>query len=113
MGSENPAFQVLKPSPAGPMGAEREYNKGMMTDILEAEDKYFQSNKNELLAHHNGKYVLIKDSKFIGAFDSPELAYNTALETFGVIPVFIKKVEKEDFIHSIPSITSGAIGAGL
>jgi hypothetical protein len=40
-----------------------------MPSPLQAEFEYFLAHKAELLAQYNGKFVVIKDRKVIGAYD--------------------------------------------
>ncbi len=64
---------------------------------LEQELKYFEEQKEQLLLKHNGKFVLIKDDQFLGAFDTPADAYAAGVAQFGGEAFLVKKVaEKEE-----------------
>jgi len=63
-----------------------------MTQPLQEEFKVFQQMENELKAAHPGKYVLIKDSKLIGTYNSPSEAISEAYSRFGNVPFFIKQI---------------------
>ena len=80
---------------------------------LEKELKHFESIKNELLKHHEGKFALIKGEKFINAFTKMEEAYETGVKNFGTEPFLIKRIVKEDLTESIPSLMTGAISASV
>lgn len=43
--------------------------------MLENEFQYYLDHQNELVEKYNGKYIVIKDDKVIGSFDSEESAY--------------------------------------
>ncbi len=40
-----------------------------MPGLLEKEFNYYLSNQNELVKQYNGKFIVIKDQKVIGAYD--------------------------------------------
>lgn len=62
--------------------------------ILEKEQLFFKRNKSRLLKKYNSKYILVKNARCIGAFDSLEEAYVVGLDKFGNVPMFIKKMTK-------------------
>jgi hypothetical protein len=64
--------------------------------LLETEQKYYENKKKDFLRRFNGKFVLIKDNKLIGTFDTAEEAYGKGLSEFGNEPMFIKRVVKEE-----------------
>lgn len=41
-----------------------------MGSVLESEFKFYLANQNELVQKHNGKFIVIKDSKVIGSYES-------------------------------------------
>lgn len=41
-----------------------------MGSVLESEFKFYLANQNELVQRYNGKFIVIKDSEVIGAYDS-------------------------------------------
>jgi hypothetical protein len=43
--------------------------------MLEKEFRYFPDNQSELVKSYNGKYLVIKDEKVIGAYDTRADAY--------------------------------------
>jgi len=51
-------------------------------DPLKKNLDWYIANQQELSAKYNGKILLIVDQKLIGAFDSMDEAYNTALKTY-------------------------------
>ena len=80
---------------------------------LEKELKYYESIKDELLKHHEGKFALIKKDKLINTFTKMEEAYENGVKNFGTEPFLIKKITKEETIESIPSLMTGAISASI
>jgi hypothetical protein len=41
-----------------------------MTEQLKKEFQYYLEHQNELVKQYNGKFIVIKDNKVIGAYDS-------------------------------------------
>ncbi len=66
-----------------------------MTQPLQDELNVFQQLEKELIASHPGKYVLIKDSKMIGAYNSQSEAISEAYSRFGNVPFFIKQIASQ------------------
>lgn len=63
-----------------------------MPVYLVDELKVFQSIEKELIASHPGKYVLIKDQKTVGTYDSQSNAISEGYSRFGNAPFFIKQI---------------------
>lgn len=80
---------------------------------LEAELAYFESIKEKLLQHSDGKYALIIGRELLGIFDHPEEAYKLGIEKRGNIPMLIKLISRSEPTESIPAMTLGLISAGL
>lgn len=78
---------------------------------LEKELQYFQSHRDELLKHHEGSYVLIVGSQFVGAFTTEAEAYAAGLRKVGNKPFLIRRVTAEDEIVHIPALTLGVLNA--
>ena len=81
--------------------------------MLEKELKYYQEHKEELLINHKGKYVLIKDDKFINSFTKMEEAFEEGTRLYGSAPFLIKYVSDEEKIESLPALTLGLIDANF
>ncbi len=64
--------------------------------VLEREIGAFNKLKDELIAHHNGKWVLIKDETLVGAFDTLDNAAQEAIRRFGRGPYLIRQVGGPD-----------------
>ena len=54
----------------------------MANKDLEKELNYFKANQAELLEKYTGKFLVIKDQKIQGVYDSETDAYNDAKEKF-------------------------------
>ncbi len=62
---------------------------------LEKDIEAFNSMKKDLLANHNGKYVIFYGGKFVGAFDTLDNAAREAIKQFGNGPYLIRQVGRE------------------
>lgn len=52
--------------------------------MLDKEFKYYQDNQKELVEKYNGKFLVIKDEKIEGVFDSQVEAYTESKKRFEV-----------------------------
>ncbi len=78
---------------------------------FELEQKYYDEHREELLQHHEGKIALIVKEQLVGVFDRQEDAYEAGIAKFGNVPLFIKRVQRDEPRVSIPAMTLGLIGA--
>ena len=60
---------------------------------LEKEFKYYIDHQAELVEKYNGKFVVIKDCKVIGAFDSELESINTTSEQYELGTFLVQKCE--------------------
>ena len=88
------------------------FNKGVAV-LLDKELRYFEAQKAELLKHHENQFVLIKDEQLIGAFTTPQEAYQEGIQRLGNQPFLIKQVTKEEVTAFFPALTLGLIHAHL
>jgi len=69
--------------------------KASVAPQLEKDIEAFHKMKDELLANHNGKFVIFHGGKFIGAFDTLDNAAREAIKQFGNKPYLIRQVGKD------------------
>jgi hypothetical protein len=72
--------------------------------MLERELAYFEAQRADLLLHHEGKYALIVDDRFLGAFDTAARAYEAGLAAVGNVPMLIKQVTATDTLEQVPAL---------
>jgi hypothetical protein len=72
-----------------------------MSDALANEIKAFEKMKPELIKNHSGKFVIIRNGKLEGVFDSFNNAAEEALKKFGKGPYLIRQVNDE--ITTLPA----------
>jgi hypothetical protein len=78
---------------------------------LDAEQAFYESIKQDLLQHHEGKFVLIIGPEQLGIFDKNEDAYKRGIELKGNVPMLIKRVERNESVEQIPAMVLGLINA--
>jgi len=64
-----------------------------MMEQLEKEFKHYMDHQAELVEKYNGKFIVIKDCKVIGAFDSELEAINTTSEQYELGTFLVQKCE--------------------
>ena len=80
------------------------------TGPLAAELKYYEANRDEILRHHEGSFVLIGDGKLVGAFTTEAEAYEAGLSRFGNQPFLIKHATRDDSgTAQIPALSLSVI----
>lgn len=63
-----------------------------MTQILNAEIKTYEQNRDHLLATAEGKFVLIRNDQVIGVYDSKMDAIAEGYRQFGNVPFLVKQI---------------------
>lgn len=86
-----------------------------MTDKnpLEKELAFFNKNKANYLSEYKDKYLLIKDGKLAGHFDTNEAAYEAGIQKYGNVPFLIKQVLDQEPTLTISSLFMGIKNANL
>lgn len=65
-----------------------------LADTLAAELATFEKNKDDLLQHHEGKFVVIKGDQILGAYDTKLDAVAVGHQHAGADAFLVKKVER-------------------
>ena len=66
---------------------------------LKREYETYKAHKEDLLAKHEGKYVLIKGAEIVEVYTSYEDALKAGLKKFGNVPFLIKQIQREDEVN--------------
>ena len=64
-----------------------------MAGLLEKEINYYLSNQNELVKQYNGKFIVIKNQKVIGAYNSEVEAIETTSKEHELGTFLVQKCE--------------------
>ena len=71
--------------------------------VLENEVKFFETNRASLRADHPDRFVVIKEERVVGAYETFEDAYKDGIRQLGNVPMLIRHVDQEDEVHTIPA----------
>lgn len=80
---------------------------------LEQELAFFERVKQDLLKAHEGKFALIKGEEFIGAYDSPDNAYDEGVKRFGREQFLVKRITEQEEIYRNQALALGLMNARL
>jgi len=80
---------------------------------LKKELEYFNRQREELISHYEGQFVLIKGDSLLGSFTTEAEAYEEGLKQLGNQPFLIKQVTKEEEIDRLPALVLGLLNASL
>ncbi|MBI5021946.1 MAG: hypothetical protein HZB59_10975 [Ignavibacteriales bacterium] len=59
--------------------------------MLEKEFKYYKDHQNELIEKYDGKFIVIRCERVVGAYDTELEAYNTAKKEFEIGSFLIQR----------------------
>ncbi|MDJ0839205.1 MAG: hypothetical protein QNK37_21995 [Acidobacteriota bacterium] len=68
----------------------------MGKDLLAKEWETYLANKEELLANHKGRCVLIKDNRILDIFDSQQDAVNSGTKRLGLVPFLAHRIVEQE-----------------
>jgi hypothetical protein len=83
----------------------------MNTQALRPEIEAFEKMKDDLIAHHYGKFVIIKNQQLKGSFDTFDTAAREAIKLFGKGPYLIRRVSNEKPMTMPASVAYRAVHA--
>jgi hypothetical protein len=69
---------------------------------FERERKAYETRKNELLESMPGKFVVLVGGQMIGPFSTEDEAERAGYETFGLGPLYIKRILAEEPFVVLP-----------
>ena len=79
-----------------------------MAQVLEIELKTYEQQRDHLLGTAEGKFVLIRNDKVIGVYDSKMDAIAQGYQQFGNVPFLVKQILKievpQNFISNLLGI---------
>lgn len=71
-----------------------------MSSVLKKEFEYYLAHQAEIVAQHNGKFVVIKDCQITGAYDNELAAINETKRTHAPGTFLVQKVEPGDTAYT-------------
>jgi hypothetical protein len=80
--------------------------------MLDTERELFEQRREQLLAEHPGKFVLIKESEVVGAFNTIEEAIAEGARRFGLQPFLVRQIVPAGPADiNIPALQLGLLSA--
>lgn len=79
--------------------------------MLEEEIAYYQQNHDAWATKYPGKFILVKGSELIGAFDTMQSALDEGSRRFGLSSYLIRRIGESTKEISIPALTMGLLRA--
>lgn len=74
-----------------------------MTQILDAEIKTYERQRDNLLGTSEGKFVLIHGNQVVGIYDSKMDAITAGYQQFGNVPFLVKQIVKVEIPQNFVS----------
>lgn len=75
--------------------------------MLEKELEYFRQHKEELLKQYQGRFLVIKDNRLVGAYQNEQEAYDAGLKALGNTAFLIKRAVAEEEVVRFPALNVG------
>lgn len=79
-----------------------------MTQILGAEIKTYEQQRDSLLGTSEGKFVLIRGNQVVGIYDSKMDAIAAGYQQFGNVPFLVKQIVKvetpQNFVSNLLAV---------
>jgi hypothetical protein len=79
--------------------------------MLDAERKFFDEHREELLRDYPGKFVVIKEQQILGSFDTIQDALGAGAREFGLASFLVRRTDQAPESFSIPALTLGILRA--
>jgi len=79
----------------------------MLTDEL----TYYQEHLSDWLTRIPGKFVVVKNQEFVGAFDTAAEALAEGARRFGLTSFLVRRVEAVQAEAEVPALTLGLLSA--
>ncbi len=74
---------------------------------LGAEIEYYESQKESLLNHHEGQFVLVSGRQILGTYTTESEAYEAGLNQVGNRPFLIRQIRSHDLPLQAPVLFVG------
>lgn len=79
--------------------------------MLDTERQFFDEHRDELLRQYPGKFVVIKEHRVLGSFDTIQEALGAGAREFGMSPFLVRRTDEVPREISIPALTLGILRA--
>jgi hypothetical protein len=82
-----------------------------MAALLERERAFYATHEAEWMAAHANRFVVVKDERLLGAFDSIEEALAAGAAAFGRQSFLVRRLGEKPAEVRIPALTLGLLRA--
>ena len=79
--------------------------------MLETEIQFFETNQRDLLARFPGKFIVVKEQRLLGPYDSIQDALGAGAKEFGATSFLVRRTDQTAETVSIPALTLGLLSA--
>ena len=79
--------------------------------MLDRERAYFDENREELVRSFPGKFVVLKETELVGAFDTIQDALEAGTRRFGLAHFLIRRTDETEHTVSVPALALGILRA--
>ncbi len=80
--------------------------------MLDLERAFYATHLPEWVLQHHGKFVLVKDQRLVGVYDTFEMALAESMRQFGLSPALVRRVDPQPIAPvSVPALTLGLLHA--
>ncbi len=79
--------------------------------MLDAEREFFEEHREELLRQFPGKFVVIKERRLLGSYETIQNALAAGAREFGVTSFLVRRTDEAPEDVSIPALTLGILRA--
>lgn len=77
--------------------------------VLEAEQKTYEAQKEDLLKTHAGQFALVHDDELVGTYTTFKEAYTDGVRRFGLKPFLVQQIQRDEPVAQYPALDVGAI----
>ena len=79
--------------------------------MLETERIFFDKHRDDLLRRYPGKFVVVKDERLLGSFDTIQDALAAGAREFGMVSFLVQRTDEAPQDAEIPALALGLLRA--
>ena len=79
--------------------------------MLETERIFFDKHRDDLLRQYPGKFVVIKEKRLLGSYDTIQDALAAGAREFGMVSFLVQRTDEAQQDAEIPALALGLIRA--
>ena len=79
--------------------------------MLDQEIQYFEANRHDLLRQYPGKFIVLKEQRLLGPYESIQEALGAGVAEFGITSFLVRRTDQPVENITIPALTLGLLRA--